>query len=340
MGDLTRRMPALDGLRGLAIALVVAGHTFLDTYSVAGPVGVSVFFTLSGYLITSLLLAERDRTGRIELGAFYLRRARRLLPALFVFITVMLICGYGLSRSFGTWGTAWPALLYVANFNRGGAGMGHLWSLAIEEQFYLAFPLLLIVGRRLSEARLLRLLVGLALASAAWRVGLYLWSGEGARSYFGTDTSACLLLIGCALAVWLRTRPGLPVLFAGPAVVVILALGFVDTLQSDVVYVPLVAALASAAGIASVQTDAPGWLTWPPLVLLGRRSYALYLWHVPMLSVIWPTSGGGPIAGIVCIGAAWGLALLSWRYVESPFMRSRAVPADALHRMPPTDARR
>jgi peptidoglycan/LPS O-acetylase OafA/YrhL len=194
----TTRLPALDGMRGIAVLLVVASHCFVNRYSMAGPVGVSVFYALSGFLIASLLLLERDHAG-IGPAAFYLRRARRLLPALVVLIAALLAVGAV------AWRTALPPLLYVQNLaylQRGASTpLNHTWSLAIEEQFYLAFPLSLLLLRRLSDRQLLAVYTVAALASAAWRLSMV---DHAVSAYYGTGTNACLLLVGVCAALAVR----------------------------------------------------------------------------------------------------------------------------------------
>jgi peptidoglycan/LPS O-acetylase OafA/YrhL len=333
-------VPALDGIRGIAIALVVVAHSAPTWYRPGGPAGVAVFFTLSGYLITRLLLTERDRTGRVDVPAFFVRRARRLLPALFAYLTIALIIGYWV-QPFGTPAAAWPAVLYVANYkviygfgNLGGLleapvmGMRHLWSLSIEEQFYFLFPAALVwLRHRLPTRRLITALLALALASATLRLALVPAGADYVRIYMGTDTTACLLLIGCALAVWRHEGHRLRASAVTPALAAMVPLTLVTgpwSLASMTAVVPLAASLLTALAIASAD-QAPRWLRWRPLTMLGQRSYALYLWHPPML-FMWRAFGGGPLLWLVFLAAAWGVTLLSWRYVEEPLLRVRDRP--------------
>ena len=208
------RIEALDGLRGLAVTAVIVNHLRPNALP-GGWLGVDVFFVLSGFLITSLLLAEHRATGRVDLRHFYSRRARRLLPALFLLLVVLAIVARiapDAAGFQGLRGDGLSALGYVANWHFVLAGtsyfgafapspLRHLWSLSVEEQFYLLWPLALVVVLRRHGARAVGIVAfGLALASA---VAMALAYGNGAhisRAYFGTDTHAHGVLLGCVLA--------------------------------------------------------------------------------------------------------------------------------------------
>src|SRR5918911_3610406 len=211
-------MPGLDGLRAIAVLAVIAYHLELG-WAPGGLLGVGVFFTLSGYLITDLLLGQRDAVGHLRLRDFWLRRARRLLPALFLMLAVLVAWVTLLDRSQlpALRGDVAAAALYVSNwwnifhhasyFSRFGPPppLDHLWSLAIEEQFYLIWPWLLWLGLRYTRGRYW--LAGLTLAAAALSATvmalLYQPGYDPTRVYEGTDTRAFGLLLGAALAmVW------------------------------------------------------------------------------------------------------------------------------------------
>ena len=222
VGSAQRYMPGLDGLRALAVLAVIAYHLELG-WAQGGLLGVGVFFTLSGYLITDLLLGQRDAVGHLRLGDFWLRRARRLLPALFLMLAVVVVWTVLLDRSQlpALWGDVIAAVLYVSNwwyiashasyFSHFGPppALGHLWSLAVEEQFYLVWPWLLWLGLRYVRGRYR--LAGLTLAAAALSATvmalLYQPGSDPTRVYDGTDTRAFGLLVGAALAmVWPSRR--------------------------------------------------------------------------------------------------------------------------------------
>ncbi len=206
--------PGLDGLRALAVAGVVLYHAGVS-WMPGGFLGVDVFFVLSGYLITSLLLAERRRKGRVGFKAFWARRARRLLPAVLLVVFVCLLAASTIARDdlARTRGDALASLVYLTNwhliaashsyFNAFGRPslLQHLWSLAVEEQFYLCWPLVLmgslkLLGRRYTVV----LTVLLVLASTALMWGLYDPNQDPSRVYYGTDTRAATLLVGALLA--------------------------------------------------------------------------------------------------------------------------------------------
>ncbi|KPM55059.1 acyltransferase [Frankia sp. R43] len=218
-GAPTRRTgynPALDGVRALAMLCVLVFH--MDALP-GGYLGVDVFFVLSGFLISRQLLAERDRTGRVCLPRFYLRRAYRLLPAFWMLVlvgfTAVVVLGVGTAGERDEFlHTLAAAMLYVNNYfqvvqqNTGAGWLGHTWSLSLEEQFYLLWPLLLLVlcRRPWIDRRLPVVLLGGVVVVMLWRDALNASGASATRTYFGLDTRADALLVGCALAAWLRAR--------------------------------------------------------------------------------------------------------------------------------------
>ena len=290
MGRLGYR-PELDGLRAVAIAAVVLFH--VDHQAIPGGyLGVDVFFVLSGFLITSRLLEEHELTGRIDLVRFWRRRVRRLAPALLIMVCVVtaLFVAAGAPQLLGGGRQPWAALLYVSNWTRTapgviGGALGHTWSLAIEEQFYLVWPLVLVAGWRTDGRRgVFAAALLLATASALWRAVIYdpsVWE----RTYFGLDTRFDALAVGCALAA-APYRPRLPRALTGFASVA-LGIGIV-TVPETAAWMHrggfTVAALLSAAVIAGVlQGHGRRGLSLPGVVTVGLTSYGLYLWHEPML---------------------------------------------------------
>lgn len=346
--------PALDGLRGVAVALVVLCHLNIPALDAAGSVGVTIFFTLSGFLITALLFEERRRTGRIDLLAFFLRRARRLLPALMAVVgTVALLGELGVRAAVVPSGVE-SVLLYVGNWSlAAGGGLGpldHTWSLSVEEQFYVLWPLLFLAFARSARALIL-VAGGLSLYAVAAR--LVLWDdGDGwQRIYYGTDTHADGLLVGCLLAIVLefrrdgRSRP------ASTAVLLVAAslFGAVgDGLGRFVLSATAVPVLTAAIIFCVARGEGVAWLSWRPLTAVGRRSYGLYLWHWPIFLAFGKYAQGPwavPVA-VAMVAIAWVVTLLSWRYIEWPFLNrpSRATtplrtpagssPAETPHRTP------
>lgn len=304
-----------------------------------GLVGVTLFFVLSGYLITSLLITEHGATGRVDLRAFVVRRARRLLPAL---VTVMVLVGLIVSVS-GAPGFVVAdsalTLAYVANWARAmGDPMGmwnHAWSLSIEEQFYLVAPFafaLLARSRRPGTLIFIGTLAGLAIGSTVLRAILIDSGASGARIYFGTDTRADGLLVGCALAAcrarWPAWQPG-P--WIGPVaiitVLVVAAIPLVNPFWSGSGYT--IAVVASLGVVVSALRHEQRWtgLASSALGWIGERSYSLYLVHVPVFMVFNQALGGSqPVVRVgIAIGLSVLLAAILYQYVERRFRRPRTV---------------
>jgi peptidoglycan/LPS O-acetylase OafA/YrhL len=312
-------VPSLDGLRGIAIASVVAYHAF--GWPRGGWIGVQLFFVLSGFLITTLLLEERAATGGVRLRAFYARRARRLLPAL-----AALLAGYlviAAARGSNGLGDAARWGLYAGNvyaaFWPGAAahldGLNHLWSLAQEEQFYLVWPAALLLVARTRHAA--AFLVGLAVALMLYRLALVQGGASDARISFAPDLNVEGLVLGAALAFRPAGVSRRLVAAAAAAVLPIYVL-FPNRGVLDVYTLPLV----ELASVAFVAAAVCGTLTLPrPLIRLGRISYSLYLWH---FVVLWAFGWQRPVLAVALSVAA---AAVSTRWIEQPLRRSRAARA-------------
>ncbi len=352
-------LPGIDALRAIAVLAVFLYHAGVD-WMPGGFLGVDVFFAISGYLITSLLLSERRRTGGVRLGQFWLRRARRLLPAVGVLIAVTMIVAAIVEpdRLTELRGDAIASLAYVANWHfifehqsyfdqfQRPSLFRHLWSLSVEEQFYLFWPLAFAGGMSLLGRKRLALGV-LAGAGASLALTWILFDPTAAsRVYYGTDTHAAGLLIGVALAlVWApwqlqRAKPGRwcgPVLDAvGVVALGYLVLSFLRVHDYDLALFHggyLWLALASAAVIAVVAHPTArlgGLLARPALVWLGLRSYSFYLWHWPVLALTRPGLDVSLPRGVLIplqLLAVLALADLSYRFVELPFRGRRKLPA-------------
>ncbi len=351
-----RYLPGLDGLRALAVGAVVAYHVDLG-WAQGGLLGVGVFFTLSGYLITDLLLGEHESTGHLQLTDFWLRRARRLLPALFVMLAVVVAWVTLLDRSLlaDIRGAVVASALYVGNwwliaqhssyFAQFGppSPLGHLWSLAVEEQFYLIWPWLLWIGLRWrrrragTDTRLAAASLLLAAASAVTMALLYRPGYDPTRVYEGTDTRAFALLMGAALAfVWpsrhLRGEitAGARRILDGAGVVGLAVFGLMVWRTNE--YSPFLyrggmvllsfGTMLMVASAASPASRFGRMLGWPPLRWLGVRSYGIYLWHFPIIVLTTPADGRDTLVrSALQVGASIGCAALSWRYVEEPIRR-------------------
>ena len=314
--------PALDGLRGVAVLLVLAQHAGVPYFAQGGTVGVTLFFVLSGFLITSILREERAATGRIDFRGFYARRARRLLPALALLLIA--VSAYLLVSHQSLWDVVLTAA-YASNI-AGAAGhnlgnLVHTWTLSLEEQFYLLWPLLLpLVARRRRPALVL---ASVATLVVVWRVVLSLSGASLERVYFGPDTRADAIVIGCALAFALATVsvPVARLRLAAVASAVVLAGLCAAPPASALGWLLPPVTVGSVVLVAHAARSAPRLLTWRPLVATGRISYGLYLWSFPVsLSVesrhlpVWASA-----TTITVVSVA--LALASWFVVERPFQR-------------------
>jgi peptidoglycan/LPS O-acetylase OafA/YrhL len=353
-----RYMPGLDGLRAIAVLAVIAFHLGFE-WAPGGLLGVGIFFTLSGYLITDILLSQLARRGHIRLGRFWLARARRLLPALFAMLIVVVawvtIFGPAQPQQFrdavvanafyvGNWQLILGDVSYFARFAPPGP-LNHLWSLAIEEQFYILWPFILLIGVKLvREAplpsgvrpRLAIATLGLALVSAVLMAILYRPSLDPSRVYYGTDTRASELLFGAALAmVWpsrklsRRISVGARNTLDALGVVGLLAIALMIW-QTDQYSSFLYRGGFVLLSIATVLVLAPlahpacrlgPVFGWKPLRWIGVRSYGIYLWHFPIIVL---TTPGGVANGrelgraALQVAGIFGVSALSWRYLEEP----------------------
>jgi peptidoglycan/LPS O-acetylase OafA/YrhL len=298
---------------------VLGSHTGVPGFAGGGGgVGVALFFVLSGYLITSLLLAERERVGRVDLRAFYVRRALRLFPALAaVLLVVAILAILGLVPTPASQGVDYPIVelgviayganwLVVAGQNIGL--LGHTWSLAVEEQFYVLWPAILLFCLRFGRARLAFVLLALVFLDLPYRLLLDL-NGGLMHVFVGTDSRGDALLFGCVLAL-LGTCWHPIVGWLGLAGVAAVAASWPGDpgLGAQILFIP-VAAIVSTLAVAGC----PAALAWRPLAFVGKISYGLYLWHG--LLIWWHLPW--PVAVPLSIGIACG----SYYVLERPFLR-------------------
>jgi peptidoglycan/LPS O-acetylase OafA/YrhL len=330
----------IDGLRALAVIAVLFFHAGIAGFQ-GGYVGVDVFFVISGYLITQLLMSAQAGPARLSLGVFYERRARRILPALLFTCAVTAVAGWWLLlppelRYLGKDLAAAPVLLSnLAAWSDGGyftatlaAPLHHLWSIAVEEQFYLLYPLVLLGISRYLPQRRRATLAALALVS----LGLCIWASHHrpTMNYFAAPTRAWELLLGAVLALSPAARlPRVARECLAAAGVLVLALSVCYYDPARISYpgaFTLAPCLATAALISTGGTQRAAVnrvLAWGPLVFVGLVSYSLYLWHQPLLIFaadyhITPLSVP---ARLGVLGCAFVLALLSWRFIEQPVRR-------------------
>lgn len=347
----SRYMPGLDGLRAIAL-IGVMGYHWSFGFASGGFLGVSLFFVLSGYLITDILASQWHHHQRIDLKDFWIRRFRRLLPAmlLMLFILVVWVTLFDHSRLAALRGDVLGAVTYISNwqfifqeqsyFESFGAPspLGHFWSLAVEEQFYLLWPLIMLVGLKLFPRRgplFTFIAIGAAL-SALWMAIIYQPGDDPSRVYYGTDTRAFGLLIGAGLSIiwpsWklsshvsVSARRRLNLTGAVALLMILFMMCKVDRYESflyqgGMLLFSLTAAVLVAV-LAHPASSVSRLLSWKPLVWIGVRSYGIYLWHYPVMILTSPDAGARDLpwpAVAMQIAASILLAALSWKYVEEP----------------------
>lgn len=336
-------IPSLDGVRALAVSLVFAAHAGLE-HIVPGSLGVTAFFVLSGYLITTLMLQERSGSGRLDLPAFYLRRLLRLMPPLLVVLlaTAALASAAVIDGEYSPGGFL-SVLLYAGNYwvianDFAGipAGVGVTWSLAVEEHFYLIYPWLALALLRLPPARATLMLGGLCALMLAWRCLLYLNGVAEAHLIMATDTRADTILYGCILAIAANplNRGAQPQVWRDRlllAACLILLLGSLllraEWFRLTARYTVQGAAVAGLLWLAvSRPRDWPWrWLNARALAWLGAVSYSVYLSHHVILLALQKHLPQAPGLAIAALAAAITLAFaeLMRRAVEAPCAQLR-----------------
>jgi peptidoglycan/LPS O-acetylase OafA/YrhL len=360
-----RSWPALDGLRGVAILAVLGFHAGLTGF-VGGYLGVDVFFALSGFLITALLVDEFGQTGRIDLRAFWRRRARRILPALVLVVAatglVWLLIGTATQRSDLT-GDVVSAFGFATNWREIADGTGylaansvpspllHTWSIAIEEQWYLLWPLIVLGLFALVRwtRHGLPVAAGVCAAGAVASSGLMaFFAGDNTgRSYYGTDTRAAALLLGAALAFafchaesvradWLTSRRatrGLAALAVIGLGGLAIAVATVDHEASGLyrggfLLVGLASLTVLAACVHPADNPVARLFCARPLRWVGVISYGLYLWHWPVFLFLTPDRTGltGTPLLVVRVVVSIALAWVSWKLVEQPIREGQWRP--------------
>ncbi|HEX2296663.1 MAG TPA: acyltransferase [Actinomycetota bacterium] len=335
--------PALDGIRAVAVLLVLTFHT--SEFPTGGFLGVDVFFVLSGFLITTLLLQEWDERGGVSLRRFYMRRFLRLFPALAALVAVYLVASAVLGDLDGRRvASGFYSLTYVANwvvafdapFHKDA--LVHLWSVAVEEQFYLLWPSVLVLVAARRPRSLGAVTTGLIAIVAVWRLSLELGGTGFERIYFALDTRFDELLVGCLGAIlFVRHRSLLEavpaVAYRAATVATVAGLGVAVFVlpHPNSHFLALGGYTLVAAGVLSViLTCVLGkWdlvralLALPPLVFVGKISYSLYLWHVVVIFFLHDVIpfGSFEVATALWIAVSFAAACASYFWVERPFLK-------------------
>jgi peptidoglycan/LPS O-acetylase OafA/YrhL len=345
--DALRHIPSLDGLRAVSVGLVFIAHAGLERI-VPGGFGVTIFFFLSGFLITTLMRVEFEKNGHVNLGHFYLRRVLRILPPFYLVLLATSVAALVFDPPGTVSGAAVAAQgLQVTNYwlilngyDGQPAGTGIYWSLAVEEHFYLLFPLLYIGMRRggMSKRNQALLLWGLCAAILVWRAVLvHVLHASTERTYFGSDTRVDSILFGCALAVWhnpvldrVRQSEGWWKWVLAPGAVLVLGLCLVvrDAAFRETLRYSLQGAALTIIFVAAIRYA--HWLpfrvlNWRPLAFIGVLSYSLYLVHYAVIFAIerilpaWHPLARGVLAAVVSIAISWAI----YRLIEKPCARLR-----------------
>lgn len=349
-----RYVPGIDGLRAVSVLAVIAYHLNLN-WAEGGLLGVGIFFVISGYLITDQIITQWERHRRLNLLDFWVRRARRLLPAMVVMLFVVAIWLLIIepSRLFGLKGDFMSSLFYFNNwwlifhnvsyFESFGppSPIGHLWSLSIEGQFYILWPIVLIIVMKIARRRgkLMAWIMACAAVSALAMALIYVPGTDPSRVYYGTDTRVFALLIGAALAVaWpsqkLNDKVSEPArrvldIVGGLGLILLLVLFNQVNEFDDLLYrggflvISLIAAVVIAV-LAHPASRLGAIVGCKPLRWIGLRSYSLYIWHFPVIILSSPnvsTEESGMLRIIIQVVVSFLLAALSYKYVEEPIRR-------------------
>jgi peptidoglycan/LPS O-acetylase OafA/YrhL len=345
--------PALDGLRAFAVLAVIAYHLGYPTtsrWAPGGYLGVDAFFVISGYLITSLLLGEHRKRGHIELSAFWGRRARRLLPAVLLLVFVVALYARAWadpSQLHSLRGDSLATLLYVANWHFIGthqsyfdlfaspSPLRHMWSLAIEEQFYLVWPLVVFGVLRATRGRraaLVGVTVTGIIASTVWMAVQYS-AADPSRAYYGTDTRAHSLLVGCLLALLLERMPVfseranryVQVVGIVAAVGMLWAVHNITDTSRNMYYggfllYAIAVALVVMAAVQTAWSPLRALFSIGPLRWIGQISYGLYLWHWPAIVILTASRvhAQGNTLKLIQVAATFAVATASFYLVERP----------------------
>lgn len=330
---------AITGLRTVAVFVVFLCHSYVD-FVPGGFIGVDVFFVISGYLITSILLNEVARTGTISIAGFYKRRALRILPASLFCTLIVYLLGrnllqlHGENADLSAVASAFSFMNWLRAFSTTtGGALGHYWSLAVEEQFYAFWSLIVLaVAAWRSTRSVPKVAAALLVLSVAWRTYLWMSGADAHRLYNGLDTHCDGLLIGCIIA-GLQDKlaeTGISRLWPVAALAFVVELFFFNA-QSRWLWLYIPAASLTAGLIVSCAIAAGNplarLLAMKPLVFLGKRSYSFYLWHLPVIGFFFASGISRSLWILPSLVLCLILSELSYRLIERPFLQFKDRPA-------------
>lgn len=339
--------PELDGLRGAAILSVMAFHAHAP-FLKGGFIGVDIFFVLSGFLITSLLVSEYDRYGSVSLKSFYMRRVLRLAPALIVLLLAFCLASFlflGNEQANRNYVDSLISLFYLSNWARAFSlhppyFLGHTWSLSIEEQFYIVWPILLLTFLRFFSSRKLVILFTISLALLAWAFRVYLLMNGATpeRLYNGLDTRADALMVGCTFGVayasgFFNKKPlklmlsKILVFLAPISALILLAFSAGANWRNPYMYqfgffaIELLTAIIVVDIMLNDKSTIKRMLTTKALVWVGSISYGLYLWHYPIYRAMFSLKITGFF--VITIGSliTFSVATVSYHFIEKPILK-------------------
>lgn len=335
IGNRRAYLPQLDGARGVAVLLIVAFHRFGRVLP-GGYIGVDIFFVLSGYLITWILVSQIAVDNALNFALFYWRRATRLLPALIVVSAATLLAIFlipSLAQRGSTLRGIIGALTYTSSpLAASGVDLGAFlptWSLSVEEYFYFVWPLALVWLFRRNESRLWQMLIAITSLSAAYTVAISLSSDSVRRLAYAPDTRTVQLLIGCTLAVLVgKRRFRAHASLAAVSTAVLMLFVVLPATVGDAIYFRggcVVVAILAGIVLTHLVTSGDSPISWllrrKPIVWIGQRSYGIYLWNLPIVLMVSAFRLPGSASLIIKLGLSLTIPAISFRFIERPILR-------------------
>lgn len=317
-----RYNPKLDGLRAIAAIIVVAFHAKVPAFG-GGFLGVDVFFVLSGYLITRLLVDENESLGQIDFGRFFIRRLWRLYPALlfliivYVFFAPALFPQYDIKKHYQD--TVLSGLYladYARTFGVPLSVLNHTWSLSAEMHFYLVWPIIFTLVLKLPKERIQSVLLAIWLVSTAWRWHGFAWFEDGWDIYNRVDTHSSGLILGALLAT-MKPIPSRVLGYLGLALVIFSISYFDWRKQSTALFGFSLAEI----GAAMIILAPPRWMGGTVLVWIGKMSYGLYLWQYPVVRFMRDSDASWQVSLLIGMMVGISIAAVSYYFIEEPLLK-------------------